>query len=155
MTNIKEGTKAPAFSGKNQNGETISLDQFKGKKLILYFYPKDNTPGCTAEACDLRDGYEELLGKGFEVVGVSPDSEKSHQNFIDKYSLPFHLISDTDKVIMKAYGVWGQKKMYGKEYEGVLRTTFIIDENGSIEKIFNKVDTKAHVKQILSALEKN
>jgi peroxiredoxin Q/BCP len=155
MTSIKEGTKAPAFSGKNQMGETISLEQFKGKKLILYFYPKDNTPGCTAEACDLRDGYEELLGKGFEVVGVSPDSEKSHQNFINKYSLPFHLIADTDKVIMKAYGTWGLKKMYGKEYEGVLRTTFIIDENGTIEKIFTKVDTKAHVKQILSALEKN
>lgn len=154
MTNIKEGTKAPAFSGKNQIGEIISLEQFKGKKLILYFYPKDNTPGCTAEACDLRDGYEELFGKGFEVVGVSPDSEKSHQNFIDKYNLPFHLIADTDKTIMKAYGAWGLKKMYGKEYEGVLRTTFIIDENSIIEKIFKKVDTKAHVKQILSALEK-
>ncbi|PKP10224.1 MAG: thioredoxin-dependent thiol peroxidase [Bacteroidetes bacterium HGW-Bacteroidetes-4] len=155
MTNIKEGTKAPAFSGKNQIGEIISLEQFKGKKLILYFYPKDNTPGCTAEACDLRDGYEELLGKGFEVVGVSPDNEKSHQNFIEKYSLPFDLIADTDKTIMKAYGAWGLKKMYGKEYEGVLRTTFIIDEKGTIEKIVTKVDTKAHVKQILSALEKN
>jgi peroxiredoxin Q/BCP len=155
MTNIKEGTKAPAFSGNNQKGEVISLDQFKGKKLILYFYPKDNTPGCTAEACDLRDGYEELLGKGFEVIGVSPDSEKSHQSFINKYSLPFHLIADTDKTIMKAYGAWGLKKMYGKEYEGVLRTTFIIDEKGTIEKIFTKVDTKAHVKQILNALETN
>lgn len=153
MAQVIEGAKAPAFSGKNQNGETVSLDQFKGKKLILYFYPKDNTPGCTAEACDLRDGYEDLLGKGYEVVGVSPDSEKSHQSFISKYSLPFHLIADTDKEILKAYGAWGLKKMYGKEYEGVLRTTFIIDEEGTIVKVFTKVNTKDHVSQILKAME--
>jgi peroxiredoxin Q/BCP len=153
MTTIKEGDKAPAFSGKNQNGEQITIEQFKGKKLILYFYPKDNTPGCTAESCDLRDGYEELKGKGYEVVGVSPDSEKSHQNFSSKYNLPFHLIADTEKEILNAYGAWGMKKMYGKAYEGVLRTTFIIDENGTVVKVFTKVKTKEHVQQILMEME--
>jgi peroxiredoxin Q/BCP len=153
MTTIKEGDKALAFSGKNQNGEQITIEQFKGKKLILYFYPKDNTPGCTAESCDLRDGYEELKGKGYEVVGVSPDSEKSHQNFSSKYNLPFHLIADTKKEILNAYGAWGMKKMYGKAYEGVLRTTFIIDENGTVVKVFTKVKTKEHVQQILMEME--
>jgi len=152
MSNLSIGGKAPSFSGKNQHGDTVTLDQFKGKKLILYFYPKDNTPGCTAESCSLRDGYDLLKGKGFEVVGVSPDNEKSHQNFINKYELPFNLIADTEKVIMNAYGVWGLKKMYGKEYEGVLRTTFIINGNGLIEAIIDKVNTKDHVDQILDEM---
>ncbi len=152
MALLNEGDKAPEFSGKNQNGEILSLKQFKGKKLILYFYPKDNTPGCTAESCNLRDEYELLIGKGFEVVGVSPDSEVSHKKFIAKHSLPFNLIADTEKIILKAYGAWGLKKLYGREYEGVLRTTYVIDENGIIEKTFKKVKTKEHVAQILEAL---
>ncbi len=152
MTHLKEGDKAPAFTGKNQEGKTLSLNQFSGKTLILYFYPKDNTPGCTAESCNLRDNYQALLAKGFEVVGVSPDSEKSHQGFIEKQKLPFHLIADVDKTILKAYGAWGMKKMYGKDYEGVLRTTFIINGKGIITKIFDKVDTKNHTEQILEAL---
>lgn len=153
MTHLKEGDKAPVFVGKNQNGENISLDQFKGKKLILYFYPKDQTPGCTAESCNLRDNYEELLKLNFDVVGVSPDSEKSHLNFIAKQNLPFNLIADTEKVLLKAYGAWGLKKMYGREYEGVLRTTFVIDGDGVIEKVFAKVKTKEHVDQILKSYE--
>jgi len=153
MSLLSERTKAPAINGKNQNGESLTLDQFKGKKLILYFYPKDNTPGCTAESCNLRDEYEMLLDKGFEVVGVSPDNEASHQKFITKHSLPFNLIADTDKTILKAYGAWGQKKLYGREYEGVLRTTYIINENGIIEKVFKKVKTKEHVEQILKEME--
>ena len=153
MALLKEGDKAPAFSGKTQTGEVILLKQFKGKKLILYFYPKDNTSGCTAESCNLRDNYEILVGKGFEVVGVSPDSETSHQKFISKHSLPFNLIADTEKNILKAYGAWGLKKMYGREYEGVMRTTYIIDEGGVIEKVFAKVKTKEHVEQILKEME--
>lgn len=152
MSYLNEGDKAPFFSGTNQNGETITLEQFKGKKLIIYFYPKDNTPGCTAESCNLRDGYEELQGMGYEVVGVSPDSEKSHQNFIAKHELPFQLIADTEKEILKAYGAWGLKKMYGREYEGVLRTTYIIDEVGTVAKVFKKVKTKEHVEQILKEM---
>ncbi len=148
------GQKAPDFKGVDQDGKTISLNDFKGQKLILYFYPKDNTPGCTAEACDLRDNYEMWLSKGYKVVGVSPDSVKSHQKFIAKYNLPFPLISDPDKEILKAYGAWGPKKLYGREYEGVLRTTFVIDENGVIEQVFSKVKTKEHTKQILETLEK-
>jgi peroxiredoxin Q/BCP len=153
MALLQEGAIAPAINGKNQNGEKISLDAFKGKKLILYFYPKDNTPGCTAESCNLRDEYEQLLGKGYEVIGVSPDSEKSHQNFIAKHNLPFNLIADTEKEILKAYGAWGLKKMYGREYEGVLRTTYVIDEKGIIAKVFAKVKTKEHVAQILKEME--
>jgi len=153
MALLNEGDKAPAFKGFDQNGNIITLDQFKGKRLILYFYPKDNTSGCIAEACNLRDGYNELLGKGFAVVGVSPDSEKSHQKFIEKHSLPFPLIADTEKEILKSYGAWGLKKLYGREYEGVLRTTYIIDENGIIEKVFKKVKTKDHVNQILESIE--
>ncbi len=153
MSLLKIGDKAPEFKGKNQSSDTISSDQFIGKKVILYFYPKDNTSGCTAEACSLRDGYELLSGKGFVVIGVSPDSEKSHQNFINKYSLPFNLIADTEKRILKAYGAWGPKKMYGREYEGVLRTTYIIDEKGVIEKVFDKVNTKEHVDQIVKEMD--
>ncbi len=154
MTHLKPGDKAPYFKGVDQNGNEISLDDFKGKKLILYFYPKDNTPGCTAEACDLRDNYNLWLEKGYAVVGVSPDTVKSHQKFAEKYDLPFPLIADPDKEILKAYGVWGLKKNYGREYEGVFRTTFIIDENGTIEEVFKKVKTKEHTKQILEKLEK-
>ena len=148
MAQPAEGSKAPYFEGRDQEGRTVKLSDFKGEKVLLYFYPKDNTSGCTAEACDLRDNYNDLTGKGFAVVGVSPDSEKSHKGFINKYSLPFPLIADTDQKIMKAYGVWGEKKMYGRSYMGVIRTTFIIDGNGVIEKIIDKVDTKAHSGQI-------
>ncbi len=155
MAYLKEGEKAPAFSAKNQNGKLISLEDLKGKKVILYFYPKDDTPGCTAEACNLRDNYDALIDKGFEVVGVSPDAEDSHSKFIGKYNLQFNLLADTDKAIMKAYGAWGLKNMYGKEYEGVLRTTYVIDESGVIEKVFKKVDTKNHTDQILTALNLN
>ncbi|KAA3621649.1 MAG: thioredoxin-dependent thiol peroxidase [Bacteroidetes bacterium] len=149
MTNLKPGDKAPEFSGVNENGETVSLGDFKGKKLILFFYPKDNTPGCTAEACNLRDNYELLQSKGYALLGVSPDSEKRHQNFINKFDLPFPLLADTEQETLNAYGVWGKKKMYGREYMGVFRTTFVIDENGMIEKVFTKVKTKEHAEQIL------
>jgi len=152
MTELAEGMKAPDFSGKDQSGNAISLKDLQGRKVILYFYPKDNTPGCTTESCNLRDNYRELIKKGFEVIGVSADSEKSHQNFIDKYNLPFNLISDSDNEILKAYGAWGLKKLYGKVYEGILRKTFVIDEQGVILKIINKVDTKNHTNQILDAL---
>ena len=153
MSELAEGMKAPDFSGKDQSGNEISLKNLQGRKVILYFYPKDNTPGCTTESCNLRDNYMELIKKGFEVIGVSADSEKSHQNFIDKYNLPFNLISDSGKEILKAYGAWGLKKLYGKVYEGILRKTFIIDEQGVILKIINKVDTKNHTNQILDALK--
>jgi len=146
------GDKAPAFEGVNQNGAKITLNDFKGKKLILYFYPKDNTPGCTAESCDLNDNYEMWLSKGYQVVGVSPDNEKSHLKFIEKYNLKFNLIADTDTKILEAYGAWGEKSMYGKKYMGVLRTTFVIGENGIIEAIFDKVDTKNHSTQITTSL---
>lgn len=149
MIQLKEGDKAPVFKGENQDGKEISLDDFKGKKVVLYFYPKDNTSGCTAEACNLNDNYSELTAKGYEVVGVSPDSASSHLKFIAKYNLAFNLIADTDKKILEAYGVWAEKSMYGRKYMGVLRTTFIIDENGMIEKVITKVDTKNHAQQIL------
>ncbi len=154
MTHLVEGNKAPFFKGINQDEKEISLDNFKGKKLILYFYPKDNTPGCTAEACNLNDNYTELTDKGFEIVGVSPDSPASHLKFIAKHNLNFNLIADTDKKIMEDYGVWGEKKMYGKTYFGVIRTTFVIAEDGTILKIFNKVKTKDHTAQILNELKK-
>ena len=150
MGQLNEGSKAPMFEGIDQNGKSVNLADFTGKKVILYFYPKDNTPGCTAEACNLRDNYESILKKGFAVVGVSPDSEKSHKGFAVKYSLPFPLIADTSQKIMNDYGVWGEKKMYGKSYMGVLRTTFIIDEKGFIEKIIEKVDTAGHTEQIFN-----
>jgi thioredoxin-dependent peroxiredoxin len=148
MGQLKEGSKAPLFEGIDQNGKSVKLADFTGKKVILYFYPKDDTPGCTAEACNLRDNYAELLNQGFAVVGVSPDSEKSHKGFAGKYSLPFPLIADSSKKILNDYGVWGEKKMYGKTYMGVIRTTFIIDEKGIIEKIIEKVDTAGHTEQI-------
>ncbi len=145
---------APAFEGVDQHGETVTSTSFPGKKIILYFYPKDNTSGCTAEACSLRDGYQELLDRGFAVVGVSPDSEKSHKGFAEKHSLRFPLLPDTDKSIATAYGVWGLKKFMGREYMGILRTTFIIGTDGRIEKVFAKVDTKKHFAQILASYEK-
>jgi len=149
---LKKGDAAPDFAGLDQDGKKIQLSDFKGKKLILYFYPKDNTPGCTSEACDLRDNYDMWLSKGYQVVGVSPDNQKSHQKFIEKYDLPFPLIADEDKTIIKAYGAWGPKKLYGREYEGLLRTTFVIDENGKIEQVFTKVKTKDHTNQILETI---
>src|SRR6476646_8262341 len=142
MTTLKEGDKAPDFTTKDQNGKAVSLTNFKGKTVILYFYPKDNTPGCTAEACDFRDNYQSLTSKGFEVIGVSTDDEKSHQKFITKFELPFTLIADTDKEIVEAYGVWVEKNMYGKKYMGTARKTFLIDEEGKIATIIEKVDTK-------------
>ncbi|MCF8226055.1 MAG: thioredoxin-dependent thiol peroxidase [Bacteroidales bacterium] len=148
MIELKIGDLAPDFSAPDQSGNIVSLEKFKGKKLVLYFYPKDNTPGCTSEACDLRDNYNVFLDKGYEVLGVSPDSQKSHQNFIKKHDLPFNLVSDVDKNILRAYNAWGKKKMYGKAYEGVLRKTFIISEDGTIENIIEKVNTKEHSKQI-------
>lgn len=146
---IEKGMKAPGFSGTDQNGKTISLGDFAGKKLVLYFYPKDNTPGCTAEACDLRDNYERMLASGYSVVGVSKDSQASHLKFIEKHSLPFPLISDTDCKIQQDYGVWGEKKFMGKTHMGTIRTTFIIDENGIVADVIRKVDTKNHSRQIL------
>jgi len=148
MTQIKEGMKAPWFEGTDQNGKIVKLDDFAGKKIVLYFYPKDNTQGCKAEACNLRDNYELLLEQGFAVVGVSMDSEKSHKNFAEKYSLPFPLIADTSKKILNDYGVWRAKKLYGKSFPGIARTTFIIDEERVIEKIISQVETKDHSNQI-------
>jgi thioredoxin-dependent peroxiredoxin len=148
MSQLKEGQKAPDFEGRDQNNDIIKLSNFSGKKIVLYFYPKDNTPGCTAEACNLRNNYKDLLEKGFVVIGVSADNEKSHKKFVDKYSLPFPLIADPEKKIITAYGVWGEKKLYGKSFMGILRTTFIIDEKGVIEKIISKVDTVNHTEQI-------
>jgi peroxiredoxin Q/BCP len=150
---LKAGDKAPDFSGTIQTGESVSLSDYKGKKLILFFYPKDNTPGCTAEACNLRDHYQELKDKGFELLGVSPDSEKKHQNFINKYELPFPLLADTEKETLNAYGAWGPKSMYGKLFDGVYRSTFVIDEEGVIEKVIAKVKTKTHAEQILAEME--
>jgi peroxiredoxin Q/BCP len=155
MAQLKEGLSAPAFKGKDQDGKTVSLEDFIGKKVILYFYPKDDTPGCTAEACNIRDNYELLLSKGFAIIGVSPDNEKSHVRFRDKYKLPFSLIADPEKAIIKAYGAWGEKSMYGKKYDGVLRTTYVIDEKGKILKVISKVDTKDHARQILNELALN
>lgn len=149
MTNLKAGDKAPNFTAKNQNGEEVSLKDFAGKKLVLYFYPKDNTPGCTAESCNLRDNYNTLLKQGYAVLGVSPDSERKHQNFIKKYDLPFPLLADTDQTVANAYGVWGEKQMFGRKYMGIIRTTFIIDEKGKIEEVISKVDTENHTDQIL------
>ena len=149
MSHLKEGQPAPNFSGENENGETISLSDYKGKKLVLYFYPKDNTPTCTKEACNLRDNFAELKAEGYEIVGVSPDSKRKHQNFINKFELPFPLIADTDTKIIQDYGAWGEKQMYGKKYMGVLRTTFIINEEGIIERIITKVKSTEHSSQIL------
>ncbi len=146
---LKIGDKAPALSGTDQDGNQITLDQFKGKKIVLYFYPKANTPGCTAEACNLNDNFEKFQALGYQIIGVSADSVKAQKNFAEKYQLKFPLIADTNKEIIKAYGAWGKKSMYGKEYEGIMRYTFIIDENHTITDIITKVDTKNHTSQIL------
>ncbi|HQG77636.1 MAG: thioredoxin-dependent thiol peroxidase [Bacteroidales bacterium] len=153
MSKLKERMKAPSFEGTDQDGKTVRLSDLAGKKVILYFYPKDNTPGCTAEACNLRDNHSDLIKKGFAVIGVSADSEKSHKGFSDKYSLPFPLIADTSRKILNDYGVYGEKKLYGKTFMGIQRTTFIINESGIIEKIISKVDTKNHTEQILKLYE--
>lgn len=152
MTHLKEGDKAPHFKGIDQDGNSISLDDYTNKKLVLYFYPKDNTPGCTAEACNLRDNYAAFQAKGYEIVGVSPDSAKKHQNFINKFDLPFPLLADTELETIKAYGLWGEKKFMGRIYDGVHRMTFIIDENGVLEQIFRKVKTKTHSEQIFETV---
>jgi peroxiredoxin Q/BCP len=152
MAELKEGDLAPAIEARDENGELITLEEYRGKKVVLFFYPKDNTPGCTAEACDLRDNYARFMEEGFEIIGVSADSEKSHRNFKSKYELPFRLISDVDKKVLQDYGAWGEKKMYGKSYMGILRTTFIINEEGYVEKILRKVKTKEHSEQIFSEL---
>ncbi|MCR4816869.1 MAG: thioredoxin-dependent thiol peroxidase [Bacteroidales bacterium] len=146
---LSVGSKAPYFEGEIETGERISLSDFAGKKLVIYFYPKDSTPGCTAEACDLRDNYQRFISMGYNVLGVSRDSAASHRRFIEKYSLPFHLVADTDLSILKAYEAWGEKKMYGKVTEGTLRTTYVIDEQGVIVDAIGKVDTKNHTAQIL------
>ena len=146
---LNVGDKAPDFKVKDQDGNWVSLKDFRGRKVILYFYPKDNTPGCTAESCNLRDNYKELSKKGYEVLGISSDSEKSHQKFIEKYQLPFTLLADTEKEVHNQYGTWVEKSMYGRKYMGTARVTFIIDEKGKIEKIIDKVKTKDHTTQIL------
>ena len=153
MIELTEGQKAPDFSGKDQNGKSISLSDFSGKGIILYFYPKDDTPGCTAEACSFRDNYQSLIQQGFVVLGVSTDDEKSHLKFINKHSLPFPLIADTDRKIVETYGVWVEKSMYGKKYMGVARKTFIIGKDGNIRKIIDKVDTKNSSAQVLDLLK--
>ena len=155
MNKINEGEKAPSFEGKDQNGKTIKLEGFKGKKVVLYFYPKDDTPGCTPEACNLRDNYKSLMDKGIQIIGVSADTEAKHQKFIEKYSLPFPLIADTEKEVIEAFGVWGEKKFMGKVYDGIHRVTYVIDEEGIVIKRFDKVKTKEHTEQILEALNLN
>ena len=148
---LKEGDKAPDFTANDQNGETVRLKDLKGQRVVLYFYPKDDTPGCTKEACSFRDADDVYRKKGIKVLGVSIDDEKSHQKFISKYQLPFDLLADTDKEIVEAYGVWGEKSMYGKKYMGTHRKTFLIDERGRIAKIFDKVDVAKHADEVLAA----
>lgn len=154
MTELKIGDMAPDFSQPTQNGEVLTLADLKGGKTVLYFYPKDNTSGCTLEAKSLRDGKEELAARGYRIVGVSPDSERSHQNFCAKHELNFTLIADTEKTMCEAYGVWVEKSMYGRKYMGVKRTTFLLDEQGRITHIFDKVKTAEHYRQIINELEK-
>src|SRR5215510_8207086 len=154
MVTLKEGDKAPAFKGVDQNGAKISLTDFKGKKVVLYFYPEDDTPTCTIQACNLRDNYGLLKKNGFEIIGISPDSEKKHKQFEKKFNLPFILIADTSHEILEKYGVWDQKKLFGHEYMGVLRTTFVIDEKGMIRKVFTRPKNKAHAEEIIAAMKK-
>ena len=149
MSKLQIGDKAPEINAVDQNGNNITLEQYQGKKVVLYFYPKDMTPGCTAQSCNLSDNYTALQKKGYDVIGVSCDSVKRHQKFIEKYSLPFNLISDEDQKVVNDYGVWQLKKFMGREYMGIVRTTFIIDENGKIEDIITKVNTKEHTSQII------
>ena len=152
MTNLQPGDKAPDFTSVNEKGEKVALKDYKGKKLVLFFYPRDNTPTCTVEACNLRDAYQDLKDKGYELLGVSPDSEKKHQNFIAKHDLPFPLLADTDREVIEAYGIWGPKKFMGKTFDGLHRTTFVIDKKGKIEQVIQKVKAKQHSDQILGAL---
>ena len=154
MTTLKEGKKAPAFKGTDQNGDIVSLADFKGKKVILYFYPKDDTPGCTAQACNLRDNYQLLIDKGYQVIGISTDTVKSHKKFEKKFNLPFPLIADEEQKIVEKYGVWGEKKFMGRTYIGTHRTTFLIDEEGKIKKIIEKPDTQNQTAQVLLEWEK-
>lgn len=149
MTTLKVGDKAPDFTAKDNKGNIIKLIDYKGKKLVLFFYPKASTPGCTVEACNLRDNYVRFIDNGYELLGVSADSSKRQQNFIDKNDLPFPLLADVEKEVINAYKVWGPKKFMGREYEGIYRTTFVIDENGNIEQIITKVKTKVHSDQLL------
>lgn len=150
MTHLEAGQPAPDFKAEDQKGNPVKLSDYRGKKVVLYFYPKDNTPGCTAEACSFRDHYELLIKKGFEVIGVSADSAKKHQNFTEKYSLPFPLIPDTEREIIEAYGVWGEKKFMGRTFDGISRETFVIDEEGKIAKIYTKVKSREAAEQILA-----
>lgn len=154
MKTLKTGQKAPAFISKDEHGNTISLKDFKGQKVVLYFYPKDATPTCTIQACNLRDGFKELQKRGIAVIGVSPDDEKSHQKFKEKKALPFPLIADTSHELINKYGVWGEKKMFGKQYMGLLRTTFLINENGIIEHIFHKPKSAQHTQEIIDFHQK-
>ena len=149
MFHLKEGDDAPDFTVPNEKNQAVSLADYRGKKLVLYFYPKDDTPGCTAEACSLRDGYPMFINKGYEILGVSPDSVKKHVKFQDKFSLPFSLLADEDHAVSEAYGVWGEKKFMGRAYMGIHRTTFVIDENGKIERIITKVNNENHTEQLL------
>jgi thioredoxin-dependent peroxiredoxin len=149
MTQLAAGQKAPHFEALNQDGKTLRLSDFSGRKLVLYFYPKDDTPGCTAEACNLRDNYNSLIDAGYAVLGVSPDDPKKHRKFIDKFELPFDLLADTEQTVANAYGVWVEKSMYGRKYMGMARTTFVIDGDGTILEVIEKVDTKNHTAQIL------
>lgn len=151
MTHLKAGDQAPAFTAKDQSGKQVSLSDYRGKKVILYFYPKDDTPGCTAQACNLRDNHRQLIKKGFVVLGVSVDDEKSHEKFRAKFDLPFTLLADVDHKIVEAYGVWGEKQMFGKKYMGIHRETFLIDEQGNIHAVILKPDTANHTEEVLAA----
>ena len=154
MILLKEGDKAPVFTGKDQNGTKVSLSDYKGKKLVLYFYSEAGSPTCTIESCNLRDNYGLLRKNGFEIVGVSPDNEKKQKSFEKKYKLPFPLVADTSHDILEKYGVWDQKKLFGREYMGVLRTTFVIDEKGIIQKIFTRPKNKAHAEEIIASMKR-
>jgi len=149
MTHLKTGDRAPDFKGKDQNGNDIQLSDYKGKKLVIYFYPKDMTPGCTNQACNLRDNYALLQENGISILGVSADDEKKHQKFIEKYELPFPLLADTEKEVIRSFGIWGEKKFMGKVYDGIHRTTFLINEDGKIHAVIEKPKTKAHAEEIL------
>lgn len=150
MTNLQAGQPAPELQGADEQGNVLTLASFRGKKLVLFFYPKDDTPGCTAEACSLRDAYADLRAQGYELLGVSPDTAQKHKKFKEKHQLPFPLLVDNEQATLRAYGVWGPKKFMGRSYEGVIRTTFVIDENGIIAKVIDQVDTKNHAEQVLA-----